>query len=666
MLIDLNTLAKELPILNEVGVDRLCDDLATLGFPVDEVRDSNSSNIVLDVDVTSNRGDAQSHHGLARDLAIKLDANLASIPYVEIAEGEPVLTIKLEALDVVHMYSTAVLSINPDRSNNVPDAVKVFLASINVGSKELPAVDASNEILHMYGQPTHAFDADLIQGYIVVRWAKDGESIVTIDMAERKLTRKDLIISDRVGPIAMAGLIGGHRTKVSSATRRLLLESAFFNSQTIQAMSYRHSLHTDASQRFGRGTDPAFVVTARNLLVRRLQDWVCASLQSAWTLGSLPPSADFICMPWALLDRVAGYYIDRCEAISLLRRLGCNVCEQNRGLSVQAPSWRHDLTIAVDLVEEILRLKGYKDIPSVLPQLQSAPLELSPDYVKRRNLSNRLANLGFSQTVTMSFVGPKESIVGWQDSSDSQELRTLKNPLSASYSVMRNSLLPDLARVVKLNLERGLREAKFFEIAPVFEAHSDKSISEIWTLGIVWCGESGGNDPLSDVRDISNAEGKSFLMGILKAIGITETVMQSFDNWQMFDHKTVIDRRLGWQFEIPIAMIPDKNWKIIPKFVPFSKFPIMERDLSLIVDVNHQYNALRNAIVAAMNSTGAPLYDLKCVDVFRHKNLPNERQAWLLRLCFQAIDHTLTKEEVDNWIDLAISAVKPFGAELRS
>lgn len=665
MLIDLNTLTRELPALDGVSVDRLCESLAALGFPVDDVKVLDGS-VVLDVDVTSNRGDAQSHRGIARDLAAKLDMQLSPMPYVSLVEGEPLLSIKLEALEVVPVYSAALLNMDPS-SNFVPDAVKAFLASVNIGTKGLSAVDASNEVLHLYGQPTHVFDADLIQGDIAVRWAKNEESIVTIDMLKHKLTSKDLIIADGIGPIAMAGLIGGNRTKVSATTRRLLLESAFFDSSTVQAMSYRHGLHTDASQRFGRGADPHFAVMARNLLVKRLQDWAGASLQSAWMLGSIPLGTNVVYMPWTLLDRVAGYDIARWDAVSLLKRLGCSVVsEQNDGLTVKAPSWRHDLLIAADLVEEILRLKGYEEIPSVLPQLYSAPVELAPDYVKRRNLASRLADLGFFQTVTMSFVGPRESASCRNDVvGDSSEFRTLQNPLSENYSVMRNSLLPDLVRVVKLNLEHGLKEARFFEIAPVFEANFDKSIAEIWTLGIVWSGESGGNDPLSSVRDISKAEGKSFLIGILKTLGVTDAVIQSFDNWQILDSKGGFNRCLGWQFEIPISLIPNKDWRIIPKFVPFSKFPTMERDLSLIVDLNQSYHSLRNVIVAAMNNIGAPLHDLKCIDVFRHKSLPYGRQAWLLRLYFQSVDHTLTKEEVDSWMDLVLATVKPLGAELR-
>ena len=665
MLINLNTVLNELPALKDISVDKLCEDLAALGFPVDEVKACNGST-VLDIDVTPNRGDAQSHYGIARDLAAKLGMQLRSVPRPSVVEGEPALFVRLEALGVAPVYSTAVLEVEPINNDVVPETVKALLSSLNVSVKGLPAVDASNEILHLYGQPTHAFDADLVQGDISVRWARDGESLVTMDMVERRLTDKDLIIADSVGPISMAGLIGGNSTKVSATTRRLMLESAFFDPRTVRAMSYRHDLHTDASQRFGRGVDPEFAIVARDLLVCRLQDWAGARLQSAWTVGNVPLAANTIHMPWTLLDLVVGYRIDRFEVVYLLQLLGCIVYSYSDKLIVKTPSWRHDLNIAVDLVEEILRLKGYETIPLVIPQLHSAPVQFASDYIKRRSLTSRLASLGFFQTVTMSFVGSGESCDSEkEETSNRSELRTLKNPLSENYSVMRESLLPDLVRVAKLNLERGVKEVRFFEIAPVFKTCCDKSIEEIWTLGIVWGGESGGNDPLSKVRDIGKVDGKSFLIGILKSIGVTDASMLGFDNWQMFGYKDGFKKRLGWQFEIPIYLIPNKDDRVIPKFVPFSRLPIMERDLSLIVSLDQSYNTLRNAVVNAMNDVGAPLHDLRCVDVFRHKSLPHGRQAWLFRLCFQAVDHTLTKEEVDSWMDLALATVKSFGAELR-
>jgi phenylalanyl-tRNA synthetase beta chain len=659
MLIEINALTNELPALAGTGTVELCELLAGLGFPVDGVETQGEST-VLEVDVTANRGDAQSHRSLARDLAAKLGAELSPLAHTALAEGEPLVPIRLEAGLAAPFYSTAVLELG--KAGSTPGAVRAFLAAMGSAAKGLPAVDASNELLHRYGHPTHAFDADLVKGGITVRWARDGETLVTLDGIERKLTAKDLLIADDAGPIGLAGVMGGDGTKVSARTRRVLLESAYFDPRTVRAMAHRHGLHTDASQRFGRGADPEFARVGRDLLAQRLQAWAGARLQSAWAVGSLPVAAAEIRLPWAMLDRVAGYPIDHGRAAGYLRRLGCALREEGDGLEVQPPSWRHDLSLPDDLAEEVLRLNGYEAIPSALPPLDCAPVALAPEYLKRRKLALRLANLGFFQTVTLGFVDPMEDKEG-HSLGDRPELRTLRNPLGEDYSVMRGTLLRDLARVARMNLERGAREVRFFEIAPVFEAHPGRPMTETWSLGLVWGGEVGGEDPLSPGRRMGEPEGQSYLIGVLKSIGVTDAAIRAFDRWKISSWEGGAKDPAGWQFEIPLAAIPDEAERIIPRFTPFSRFPVVERDLSLLVDLAQPYDALRDALAAAL--AAAPLQELKCVDVFRHKSLPQGRQAWLMRMRFQAADRTLTGEEVDGWMVKALAAAEALGAALR-
>ena len=659
MLIDINALRMELPALTGTAPGELSELLAGLGFPVDGVETSGAS-AVLEVDVTANRGDAQSHRGLARDVAAKLGAELSPVAVRPLVEGDPLVPIRLEAGDAAPFYSTAVLDLG--EAGSTPEHVRAFLAAMGAAAKGLPAVDASNELLHRYGHPTHAFDADLVQGGITVRWAREGESMVTLDGVERRFTPKDLLITDDGGPIGMAGLMGGDGTKVSAGTRRVLLESAWFDPRTIRAMAHRHGLHTDASLRFGRGADPGFARVARDLLAQRLHDWAGARLQSAWSAGSLPAVTTTIDLPWTLLDRVAGYPIDHGEAAGFLRRLGCSVAERGTGLAVRPPTWRHDLALPDDLAEEVLRLKGYEAIPSALPPLGADPAPLAPEYLRRRKLASRLANLGFLQTVTLGFVDPREAEEG-HGAGDSQELRTLRNPLGEDYSVMRGTLLRDLQRIARMNLERGAKEVRLFEIAPVFEAHPGQPLRETWTLALVWAGETGGEDPLVPARKLGEPEGQSFLIGILHAIGVDQAAIRGFNRWQMPCWEGGAKEPMGWQFELPLSAVPLDTGRIIPRFTPFSRFPVVERDLSLLVDLGQGYGPLREAVAAAL--AAVPLQDLRCVDVFRHKNLPQGRQAWLLRLRFQAMDRTLTGEEVDGWMERALAAAKSLGCELR-
>ena len=659
MLIETKALTAELPALEGRPTVELCELLAGLGFPVDGV-DTAHGSPVLEVDITANRGDAQSHRGMARDLAAKLGADLTPLPVRTLTEGAALLPIRLEAGACGPFYATALLELG---AGTTPAAVQAFLGALGAGAKGLPAVDASNELLHRYGHPTHAFDADKIQGGLTVRWARPGETLVTLDGVERKLTPKDLLIADDQGPIAMAGVMGGDGTKVSAGTRRVLLESAFFEARTVRAMAHRHGLHTDASHRFGRGADPRMATVARDLLVQRLEAWAQAKLLSAWSAGALPPAAASVVLPWSMVDRVAGEAVDPMESSALLTRLGCEVTERGDGATVTPPSWRSDLGLPEDLAEEVLRLRGYELIPAALPPLESSPQPLAADYLKRRKLAARLANLGFFQTVTLGFGDPLEDKDG-HAMGDRLEARTLRNPLGEDYSLMRGTLLRDLAKVARVNLERGAKEVRLFEIAPVYAVAADGGLQETWSLGLVWAGTLGGDDPLTVPRKIGDPEGHSYLLGILKSIGVSDGDLQAFQRWALAGWEAGTKGQAGWQFELPLSALPDAPDRVIPRFVPFSRFPAVERDLSLLVGLDQAYGTLQAAMAGVL--AGTPLQELRCVDVFRHKSLPQGRQAWLLRLRFQAMDRTLTGEEVDGWVLSSLNAAIAHGAELRA
>jgi phenylalanyl-tRNA synthetase beta chain len=301
MLIEIKALQQELPAMGSLAVKDLCELLASLGFPVDAVDISNGTT-VLEVDVTANRGDVLSHRGLARDLAARLDTDLAPLPVKALVEGEPLLPVRLES-KACPLYATAILELG--QAQGTPVDIKEFLAHMGSTAKNLPPVDASNEILHRVGHPTHAFDADTIQGALIVRWAREGEKVVTLDGVERTLSALDLVIADEAGAIAMAGVMGGDGTKVTAATKRVLLESAYFDPRTVRATAHRHNLHTDASYRFARGADPAMAQVARDMLVQRLEAWAGARLVGAWTAGAVPAPAMPIqfCQPLLVCGR---------------------------------------------------------------------------------------------------------------------------------------------------------------------------------------------------------------------------------------------------------------------------------------------------------------------------------------------------------------------------
>ncbi|MCE1204084.1 MAG: phenylalanine--tRNA ligase subunit beta [Holophagaceae bacterium] len=640
MWIERKGLAQEIPAVAALETRQLSELLASLGFPVDGVA-SREGGDVLDVDITANRGDAMSHRGMARELAARLQQPLASMVPPTVVDGPPVVEVRLES-PACPVYSTAILQLG---SGVTPAEVQSFLLALEATPKRLPAVDASNDLLHRYGHPTHAFDADRIRGTVSVRWAQAGETLVTLDGVERKLVEQDLVIADESGPIALAGVMGGDRTKVTEATTRVLLESAWFEPKPVKATARRHSLHTDASHRFGRGADPCLAMVARDLLVGRLQAWCQATLVGAWTAGAVPATAKSVPLTGALLARIAGEPLPLAEAAEALRRLGCATDLDGGTLQVTPPSWRHDLAIPEDFAEEVLRLRGYEHIPSVLPPLEGPPEPLSPAYLQRQRLARRLSQLGFHQTVTYGFISP-EADAAFAAAENGAEGRALANPLGQEYSVMRGSLLPSLQAMAHQNLRQGAREVRLFELAPVYHSGPAGPV-ERFRLGMVWGGTLGGEDYLSPARAVREAD----LMGVAKDLG-----------WEGVPPLRALGEGL-FGFELPIERLPREGSRVIPAFQPFSRFPSVERDLSLLVDLGQSHEALTSAMRAALPVD--VLQDLRCVDVFRHKSLPEGRQAWLMRLRFQA-GRTLVGEEVDGWVSAALAAAESLGARLRA
>jgi phenylalanyl-tRNA synthetase beta chain len=640
MWIERGALAQELPAAAGLDTRQLCDVLASLGFPVDGVAAREGCE-VLEVDITANRGDAMSHRGMAREVAAKLRQPLTAIGVLPTLEGPPVIEVRLES-SACPIYSTAVLVLGEGAT---PVQAQTFLLALESAPKRLPAVDASNELLHRYGHPTHAFDADRIRGAVSVRLAEAGEPLVTLDGVTRTLTGQDLVIADEAGPIALAGVMGGEGTKVTESTRRVLLESAWFDPKTVRATARRHNLHTDASHRFGRGADPAMAPVARDLLVDRLTTWCSAKLTGAWTAGSLPIAAAAVRLDEGVLTRVLGQSLPLPEAAEALARLGCIVQADKGCLEAIPPSWRHDLAIPEDLAEEVLRLRGYEHIPSLLPPMEGPPEPLSPAYLQRQSLSHRLAHLGFHQTVTYGFISP-EADAAFAAPDNRAEGRSLANPLGQELSVMRGSLLPSLRTAAEQNLRRGAREIRLFELAPTFIS-GPQGPAESMTLGLVWGGILGGEDYLSPARPVREAD----LSGIGKDLGLN----------RFPPIRTLGEGLFGFEFQV--VELPLAAERIIPTFRPFSRFPAVERDLSLLVDLGQSYETLADRMRSALPLEA--LQDLRCVDVFRHKSLPEGRQAWLMRLRFQA-ERTLVGEEIDGWVAAALGAAEALGATLRA
>ena len=623
MRVPLSVLQKEIPG-RVLSLDQVRQYLPMLGFPIENI-ETHSGDTLLDIETTANRSDVLSMRGLARDLAAKLGTNLGSLPTATMPKGAAGFPIRLDS-PLCSLYAAACVELGSSRY--IPYDTTKFLELMGSSSKELASVDASNECLYRYGQPTHAFDLDTLQGPILVRGAQAGESFTGLDGLTRHLTPQDLVIADQAGPIALAGVIGGDRTKVTSRTRRLLIESALFDPVSVRTTAHRYNLHTEASNRFGRGVDPALVIPIRDLLAHTIAEWTQGQVGSAWEVGAVPKKTSMISMPLALLERMAGRRISPQDAIAHLEHLGASVVSEEGTLKVTPPSWRHDLTLAEDLVEEILRLEGYEYIESVVPSLEADPLPMPVEYMRRQRLSEQLAHMGFFQTLTLGFHSPSE-----ETTPESEHVgRRLSNPLGEDYSILRSSVLPALKNIALHNMRNGQTEVRLFEIAPVYQSQPSGPRAVV-TLALVWGGHMGGEDALTPAQVITPLH----LMGLTRTLGLVDVRVINLG-----------EGLLGFETPLPVSKTPSSP--LIPPYVPFSRHPRVQRDLSLLVPQETTYGSVESALKKALPSA---CKHLRCVEVYQGKGIPEGQVAWLVRFQFQA-DRSLTTEEVDGWMKVAV------------
>ncbi|HLY33253.1 MAG TPA: phenylalanine--tRNA ligase subunit beta, partial [Jatrophihabitantaceae bacterium] len=420
---------------------------------------------VLEVAVTTDRGDCLSIRGLAREAAAALGTAFHDVTVqVPPVDGR---AYEITVDDVVgcDMFSArAVTGLDPHAPT--PDWMAARLRLCDVRSISL-AVDVTNYVMLETGQPLHAFDRAKLTGPIGVRRAKSDEQLTTLDGQRRTLDPDDLVVTDDTGPIALAGVMGGASTEIGADTSDVVLEAAHWQPSSIAFTARRHKLPSEASRRFERGVDPRIAAVALQRCVDLLVEYGGASAVDGFTVvGSAPPPAS-ITMRADLPGRVAGMPIAPADAVAYLHAVGCSV-EGAEQLTVRPPTWRPDLLQPADLVEEVVRLAGYELLPSVLPTPQ-AGRGLTPAQRLHRAISRAVAAAGYTEVLSYPFVADDVSDTLGLDASDPRRdgLR-LVNPLSDTEPVLRTSILPTLLATVARNLGRGSRDLAVFETGLVF------------------------------------------------------------------------------------------------------------------------------------------------------------------------------------------------------
>ncbi|HEY5284180.1 MAG TPA: phenylalanine--tRNA ligase subunit beta [Polyangia bacterium] len=624
---------------------------------------------VLEVNVTPNRSDALSHLGIARELAAHFGTRvrLPDIDQVPELPGGPSMDVEIADEQGCPRYSARFLSgltLGPS-----PIAMRLRLGYC--GMRPISnLVDVTNYVLLETGHPLHAFDFEKLQGPIVVRRARQGETMVTLDGQKRDLAAQDLLITDARGPVAIAGVMGGATSEVSASTHQVLLEAATFDPPSIRRTAKRLGIPSEASYRFERGVDahgiPYAALRAASMMARLGGGSLALTVVDKFPR---PPVARKVVLSMARLRRVSGNDYPSTFACEQLTRLGMACEALPDSVSVTVPSYRPDITIAEDLVEEFLRM-GEFSRPARKERVASNATEMANPEGPADRARLLLAGAGLSEIVTWAFVPKAVLGVISCDGKDAELAQgvALRNPLSADYEVMRTSLLPGLADALKRNLSRGLPGAWLFEVGPVIRrAATDDAppVERTYAAGLIAGTRAGWLKPgepldffdlkhvvedlvrgfgLLDV-DFSPPATLPFLHPGISALIRSKTGVPLGSLGEL--HPAVA-RKLGieaaaFYFEMEVAALALSTIPLRTSAPP--RFPAICRDVSFWVDLATPASAQRTAFLSAKEPL---LCDLAVLEDFRDpKYAPQGKKGVLWSMTYRAVDRTLTDAEAD-------------------
>lgn len=631
---------------------------------------------LFEVNVTPNRPDALSHLGLAREVAVATGSQLRPPRSGLTQKGGPAaeaVSVRIEAPDRCARYAARV--IEGVRVGPAPFWLRRRLEACGVRSIS-NAVDATNFALLELGHPLHAFDLDRVAGaQIVVRMARGGEKMVTLDGVERSLVPDDLVIADRDRPSALAGVMGGGDSEISGATTRVLLESAWFQPQGVRRTAKRHGLHTEASHRFERGADPGMVVPALDRCAALIAD-LCGGAVCRGVVDAHPRRQRAVQVPlaWARPGQLLGLAVPRKEVRRILGALGFAESRSTaKGAVFRVPSWRPDVTAEEDLIEEIARHEGYDAIPETLPpaagETLAPPLE---DQVMER-VRQSLEAAGFCEAVNFSFVDAQDlARLGGEPAGGA--VIALKNPISAEMAVMRPSLVPSLLRNVAFNLRQRVEDVRLYELASVYGprpagASADPPAREDLRLAGVMLGQRHppGWGTGREAADFYDA--KAALEGILAAAGVgpiewtpgaqawlhprasaSLVAAGSGGGRELVGSAGEIHPRVAQAFELPRRVMAfDLSFsalarlaRLVPPHRGVPRFPAVLRDLAVVVA-----EEVQAAEVVARVGQESLVEAVTLFDVYRGAPVPPGKKSLALAVRYRAAERTLTDAEAD-------------------
>ena len=639
--------------------------------------------VIFDIALTPNRADAMSHMGVARDLRaacilndIPNEWNLPETSSFHVDNTQSTISIKVEDEHLCPQYHG--ITITNVKISPSPQWIQNRLKAIGITPKN-NVVDVTNYLLHEIGQPLHAFDADKINGDIIVRTCSSKTPFVTLDGNKRELNQEDLMICDNKKAHCIAGVFGGIDSGVEDQTTNVFIESAYFDPISIRKTAKRHGLNTDASFRFERGIDPEIGVYALKraaILIRDLAGGIISSDIQEVTRPLEDPSKIFL--SYTELNKTIGQEIDEKKLNAILNALEIEINSVSEsGIGMTIPRYRVDVTRPADVIEEILRIYGYNKILDVPLKYEASPAYQWKSLHKLEStIANKLNGQGFIETINNSLTNPNAS-------GDFYNPVKILNPLGKELSIMRQSLTINALQVIAFNLNRQNKDLKLYEFGNIYGV-KDNNYHESKRLTLSLVGLS-----LNSHWDLKNPPnlffyGKGVLIDLFQSLGydnlnFDETNHPDFDiafelihRKKSYGHFGLISKKLKETYNIDEDIyIADLDWNKITekaflsslKYEDVPRFPVMKRDFALLIDKEVSFESLENI---SYKTERKILKSVQLFDVFEDEKLPKGKKSYGITFTFQDQNKTLTDKHIDKIMEkLKGNFINEFDAELR-
>ena len=688
----------------ELTVDnrQLAEDLTAAGIAVEGISGSGVGT-VFEMEIGTNRPDAMNHYGVAREAAAIYDLPLKPIEpkFPSAAKAASALAsdgttevvpfpITVEEPQLCPRFSARVI-----RGTHIkPSPHKIAHRLQLLDQRPISnAVDATNYVLWEMGKPTHVFDMDLLEGgRLIIRTAKNGEKLKTLDGVERTLTSQDLVVADGKKPVGLAGVMGGFDTMITDKTKNILIESAWWDPGIVRKMSRRHGLHTDASHRFERGADFESTVLSCDLVAALILQSGGGDLVGnpidvvSRTIDTAP-----VVLRLSEVHRILGGNLNAGEIFRILKKLGFGVIPEGQAdaqFRVHIPSWRLDVEREIDVIEEIARLHGYDKFENTLPPYRGAVVDL-PHAAMDAAVRERALALGYDEAVSLTFISHADA-----EKFSSAAVLELENPLSHEASVMRTSLAPGMLDMLAWNLNRDSESVRLFEIGRAYEMRGGERIEPARAcLGATMAAVSGSL-PVNGALDVSKGEQAAAAEAFRGFKGDVENLLAAFACREAtFDRETAdyfhpgrsaralmdgvavvqfgqiaesvkAERKLRQDVFLAVVDLEQLHAQGLrkAKFAPLAKYPAVERDFSFVFDDDVEFEAMRRTV---MGLGIAELREFMPVEIFRGGSIAGGKYSILLRVRLQSDAATLRDEQIGQWSAEVVAALAGLGGVQR-